>query len=78
MSTSAQLQIAQQLFTRVGEDGSKLVFATLTEGGCAILRDHVIVEVFAKDVESVQRAVAMFQKLTGGDRHHDSIRGANN
>jgi len=77
MSTSMQLQIAQQLFSRTNADGAQFVFATLAGGGCAILRDRVVVEVFSKDSESVQRAVAMYQKLTGEPAEHPLERDRN-
>ena len=50
----------------ISPDGVQLVFATLADGGCAILRDDEIVEVFPKDAESVNRAVTLFQHLTDG------------
>ena len=77
MSTSMQLQIAQRLFSRTSADGSQFVFATLADGGCAILRDRAVVEVFSKESDSVQRAVALYQKLTGHPIEHHLDRDRN-
>jgi hypothetical protein len=64
-----QLRIAQQLFCHTAPDGAQFVFATLADGGCAIIRDEEVVEVFAKDADSVHRAVSQFQHLTDFRAH---------
>ena len=59
-----QLQVAQPLFRALAADGSSLQFATLTDGRCAILRNGAVEQVFPADVDSVHRAVSVYQRLT--------------
>jgi hypothetical protein len=58
--------MSKSLFVRRGHDGSKWEFASLSDGGCALLRDGRIVAAGAGSDEAVRRLLAEFFGWTSG------------
>ena len=61
--------IRQRLFSAKAPDGSSLCLAFLLDGGCAILRDEQVIEVFDDSERAIDRALEHFltiAKVTHG------------
>ena len=72
MSIDAHAHVRQCLFEVIANNGAQLSFATMDDGGCAVMCDGDILETYETDDAALTRAIKNYFRLVeycGGSRH---------